>query len=97
MREFPLSITQFHQVTNSCSVCILEDVKPVPRYLLYLRPRADDKWILFFKESVTYARHSEVFEDNFRRPGYHMPANAPLRTPYLLMYIKKSMLDVYLG
>jgi hypothetical protein len=83
--------------TLSSSVCVLEDVKPVPRYLLYLRPRKENRWILFFKESVTYAKHTEVFEDNFREHGASLSPDAPLRTPYLLMYIKTSRLDVYLG
>jgi hypothetical protein len=64
--------------------------------LLYIRPRPEEQWLLHFKESVTYARLSEVFEDNFRRPGYPMPENAPLRTPYLLLYIKKSKVRMYL-
>jgi hypothetical protein len=33
---------KFGMANQHCSVCVLEDVKPVPRYLLYLRPRLED-------------------------------------------------------
>ncbi|CZR68049.1 uncharacterized protein PAC_17948 [Phialocephala subalpina] len=36
-------------------VVILEDVKPTPRYLLYLRLRLEDRWILFLKKTVSNA------------------------------------------
>ncbi|RDW63742.1 hypothetical protein BP6252_11287 [Coleophoma cylindrospora] len=78
-------------------VVVLEDVKPVPRYLLYLRPRQEDQWILFFKETVSYAQRSEVFEDNFRREDRTKQRDAPLRTPYIFVYLKISKLDHLLG
>jgi hypothetical protein len=78
-------------------VVVLEDVKPTPRYLLYLRPRLEDQWILFFKETVSNAQRSEVFEDNFRGNNHKTLSNAPLRTPYVLVYIQKSRLNELLG
>ncbi|KAH8589510.1 hypothetical protein B0O99DRAFT_553461 [Bisporella sp. PMI_857] len=78
-------------------VVVLEDVKPTPRYLLYLRPRLEDQWILFFKETVSNAQRSEVFEDNFRGNNHKTLNNAPLRTPYVLVYIQKSRLNELLG
>jgi hypothetical protein len=78
-------------------VGVLEDVKPIPRYLLYLRPRKEDQWILFFRETVSYAQRREVFENNFRRGDETMPKDAPLRTPYILIYLQVSKLDIILG
>ncbi|RDW59191.1 hypothetical protein BP5796_12115 [Coleophoma crateriformis] len=78
-------------------VVVLEDVKPVPRYLLYLRPRQEDQWILFFKETVSFAQRTEVFEDNFRREDWTKQKDAPLRTPYIFVYLKISKLDHLLG
>ncbi|CAG8951516.1 hypothetical protein HYFRA_00007432 [Hymenoscyphus fraxineus] len=77
-------------------VVVLEEVKPAPRYLLYLRPNTEEQWILFFKETVSYAQRSEVFEDNFRLDN-EKTKNAPLRTPYVFVYILKSKLDKHLG
>jgi hypothetical protein len=74
----------------------LEEVKPVPRFLLYLRPRVEEQWLLFFNESVTYARESEVFEHNFRLGADSLPRGAPLRVP-ILLYLRVSMLDGLLG
>ncbi|CAG8974178.1 hypothetical protein HYALB_00011786 [Hymenoscyphus albidus] len=76
-------------------VVVLEEVKPAPRYLLYLRPNTEEQWILFFKETVSYAQRSEVFEDNFRLDN-EKTKNAPLRTPYVFVYILKWKLDKYL-
>ncbi|KAK3385601.1 heterokaryon incompatibility protein-domain-containing protein [Podospora didyma] len=78
-------------------VVVLEDVKPVPRFLLYLRPRQENQWLLFFNEDVTYGLESEVFEHNFRLNDGTVPAGAPLRIPILLLYLRVSMLDILLG
>lgn len=76
---------------------MLEDVKPIPRRILYLRPREDDQWVLFFNETVTFASHQEVFEDTFRRATGRDSKDVPLRTPCMLIYLKVSMLDTLLG
>ncbi|KAK3902135.1 heterokaryon incompatibility protein-domain-containing protein [Staphylotrichum tortipilum] len=77
-------------------VIIREEVLPVPRFLLYLRPRRDEpQWLLFFNEAVTYALESEVFEHNFRAEGGGgvvgtggLPEGAPLRVPIMCLYLR---------
>ncbi|KAK4238447.1 hypothetical protein C8A03DRAFT_33534 [Achaetomium macrosporum] len=78
-------------------VVVLEEVEPLPRFLLYLRPRLENQWLLLFNESVTYALESEVFEHNFRLGADTLPPGAPLRTPVLLLYLRMSILDSLLG
>jgi hypothetical protein len=70
---------------------VLEDVEPA-RWMLYLRPREEDRWILFFNETVTLASHKEVFEDTYARGQGDGRKEMPLRSPEVLMYLKKSML-----
>jgi hypothetical protein len=76
---------------------VLKEVKPLARFLLYLRPRLESQWLLFFNKSVTYTVESEVFEHNFRLGADSLPPSAPLRTPVLLLYLRMSMLDSLLG
>jgi hypothetical protein len=72
---------------------VLEEVQP-PRFLLYLRPRQENQWLLLFNNEVTYALESEVFEHNFRLVvDGTLPAEAPLRIPVMLFYLRESMLD----
>jgi hypothetical protein len=80
-----------------CRVVVLEEVKPFPKFLLYLRPRQENQWLLFFNEAVTYALESEVFESNFRLNDGTIPLGAPSRTPVLLLYLRVSILDSLLG
>jgi hypothetical protein len=72
---------------------MLEDVKPVPRRLIYLKPRQENQWLLSFNEAVTYALEREVFEDNFRCNDRVAPDREPLRTSYILIYLQGSMFD----
>jgi hypothetical protein len=73
-----------------------EETNPVPRFIVYLRPREEDQWILFFNEKVTFASHEEVFEDTFRRSAA-LDEGVPLKTPCMLIYMKVSMLGELLG
>ena len=78
-------------------VVVLEEVDPIHRFLLYLRPRTENQRFLFFNEEVSHASESEVFELNFRLNNGAVPVGAPLRTPVLLLYLRVSMLDSLLG
>ena len=75
------------------SVAVLEDVKPIPRWLLYLRPRQEKQWLLFFNETVTYALEREVFGDNFGGDTETTSGGIPARRPVLLLYLRESSLD----
>jgi hypothetical protein len=75
---------------------VLEDVQPMARWLLYLRPRRENQWLLFFNETVTYALEREVFEDNFGPFGSDAEGAArdlPSRRPLFLLYLRVSLLD----
>jgi hypothetical protein len=89
--------TRANEQLSLCRVVVLEEVEPVHRFLLYLRPRLENQWLLLFNETVTYANESEAFEHNFRLDNGTMPAGAPLRTPVFLVYLRRSMLDTLLG
>jgi hypothetical protein len=78
-------------------VIALEDLKPIPKYLVYLRPRKENQWFKFFNDAVTYAPQMEVFEDNFRVNDGATPSGSPLRYPIILVYLQVSMLDSLLG
>jgi hypothetical protein len=73
------------------SVVVLEE----PRWLLYLRPRQKNQWLLFLNDAVTYALQREVFEDNFG--GTDFTSGTPLRCPCFLLYLQVSKLDGILG
>jgi len=79
------------------SVVALEHIKPIPRYLLYAKPRAENQWLLFFNESVTYAQEREVLEDNFRLPENKGHGEIPFRTPRLLVYLQRSSISNIIG
>ena len=74
-----------------------EDVEPFPKWIVYLRPRGDDQWVLFFNETVTFASHQEVFEEVFRRTAGSGSGDVPLRTPLLLVYLNAAMISTLLG
>lgn len=70
---------------SKLSLIVLEEVQPVAKWLLYLRPRrGQDRWLLFFNDAVTFAREREVFEDSFG--GDEVPPGTPLRVPYVFVY-----------
>lgn len=80
------------------SVIVLEEVQPVARWLLYLRPRRDqDRWLLFFNEAVTFAPEREVFEANFGGIDVASASGIPLRIPYVLVYARADKLRGILG
>jgi hypothetical protein len=76
---------------------LVEAVEPVPRWILYFKPREDDQWVLFFNEMVTFASHREAFEDTFRRTTGPDDNEVPLKTPRMLIYMKASMIGDLLG
>lgn len=78
-------------------VVVQEETKPMPRYIVYFRPREEDQWVLFFNEKVTFASHREVFEDTFRRSVASDNTEVPLKSPCMLIYMKVSMLGELLG
>ena len=78
-------------------VVVHEDIKPFAKWMVYLRPRQDDQWVLFLNETVTFASHQEVFEDVFRRTAASGDEQLPLRTPCMLIYLNASMIETLLG
>ncbi len=86
-----LTIIFYHRVV------VLEGLERDAKWLIYLKPRKEDQWFKFFNETVTYARETQVFQDNFGGNDGTIPHDPPLRTPYFLIYLKASMLDSLLG
>ncbi|KAI9154755.1 Ubiquitin carboxyl-terminal hydrolase [Paramyrothecium foliicola] len=83
-----------HEIPNAeyqlhC-VVVREDVEPTPKFLLYVRPRQENRWLLLFNDQVTWARESEVFAKNFevnQKEG--VPGNRVLG---LLLYLQVTKL-----
>ena len=67
-----------------------EEVRPLAKYMLYLRPREENTWLLFFNDVVTFATLQEVFEDNFVRDKQHQNGRSFLRSPTAFFFVKKS-------
>jgi hypothetical protein len=76
---------------------VLEAVEPINRFLLYLRPLQEDKWLLFFNDTVTFASKKEVFDDNMIRKKGERREGTWLRSPVLLIYLRVNMLNELLG
>jgi hypothetical protein len=85
------------QLVTNLRLVLHEDVKPIPRLMLYFKPRTDNQWVLFFNETVTFASHQEVFENTFRRTTGPNEKSVPLKSPVMLIYMKVSMVDDLLG
>lgn len=84
------------QTYPNLRLIVLEEVQPVAKWLLYLRPRrGQDRWLLFFNDAVTFAREREVFEDSFG--GDHVAPGTPLRVPYVMVYAREDKLKEILG